>query len=117
MSVEASAAPVSDAMEGVVESIPSAEPTTELAEQAIAEDVAPVVPEVIATETLYIQNLNEKIKVDGTSFHHGTCAAACNLFDCSHESYPKSTVQNVWQCSRCNCTPELADAGPSICLI
>ncbi|KAF8499357.1 hypothetical protein JB92DRAFT_941519 [Gautieria morchelliformis] len=69
MSVEATAAPVSDAMEGVVEAKQDAEPVTEPTEptepteKPITED-APEVPEVIASETLYIQNLNEKIKVD-----------------------------------------------------
>lgn len=73
MSVEAPAAPASDAMEGVVESTPTAEPTTESAEPVTVEvEDAPAVPEVIASETLYIQNLNEKIKVDGMSFHHIT---------------------------------------------
>jgi len=63
MSVEAAAAPISDAMEGVVESAPSAEPATEVAADAPTES-EPAAPEVIASETLYIQNLNERIKTD-----------------------------------------------------
>jgi hypothetical protein len=64
MSVEAPAAPVSDAMEGVVESAPSAETTDEVAGDATPEEAPPEVQ----SETLYIQNLNEKIKTDGMSF-------------------------------------------------
>lgn len=69
MSVEAPVAPAasgSDAMEGVIEesSANVPEPETDATEKITADDTPPA-PEVVATETLYIQNLNEKIKVDG----------------------------------------------------
>ena len=66
--LEAIAVLGSDAMEGVIESAPSAEQTTEITVDTPQED-APAAPEVKASETLYIQNLNEKIKVDGVLRH------------------------------------------------
>lgn len=67
MSVEAPDAPVpppTDAMEGVIETAPTTDPTPQAVETTPAPE-APPAPDVIASETLYIQNLNEKIKVDG----------------------------------------------------
>jgi hypothetical protein len=51
-----SAAP--EPMEGIA-------PTTEDAALATNPAAAPVVPEVEVSETLYIQNLNERIKIPG----------------------------------------------------
>ena len=117
MSVEEPVAPVSDAMEGVVESTSGAEPTAELADTAAEEaQESPEVPAVIASETLYIQNLNEKIKVDGVLLHYLALNPHIQLV-CSHESHPKGTVQIIWHCSRCNCTSKLAHEGASFCLI
>ena len=50
---EVTASPAPDAMQGVVSSTPA--------------EVPPEEPENIS-ETLYIQNLNEKIKIDGNLF-------------------------------------------------
>ncbi|KAF8588831.1 RNA-binding domain-containing protein [Ramaria rubella] len=63
MSVEALAAPATDAMEDVITSAPVDDPNVE-APATDAAEATPPVPEVIASETIYIQNLNEKIKVD-----------------------------------------------------
>jgi len=64
MSVEVAAAPPSDdAMEGVLE-VASNPAAADAATGANPMEETPPVPEVIASETLYIQNLNEKIKID-----------------------------------------------------
>lgn len=56
---EVAAAPVADAMQGVVDTAAPEVPVVE----------APAVPQEpeYKSETLYIQNLNEKVKLDGTS--------------------------------------------------
>jgi hypothetical protein len=64
---EVAAPPAPDAMQGVVSSAP-------------AEIAAPEEPEHIS-ETLYIQNLNEKIKIDGTSFF--LCTSLSNILTIS----------------------------------
>lgn len=56
MSVEAPAPAADDAMEGIIE--------TSAANDTTATPPAPAAPEIVVSETLYIQNLNEKIKTD-----------------------------------------------------
>jgi hypothetical protein len=93
-------APTSSAMTGIVET-----PTN---------GIEPIVPEPAITppeetenacETLYIQNLNEKIKTDGLfgepSFPF--CALMLHASP-SVESLVTRSVQVVWGSSRCGCT-------------
>ncbi|GJJ08511.1 hypothetical protein Clacol_002729 [Clathrus columnatus] len=55
---------MSDSMEGVVEAVPVAASSAEAGKDVKASQESTPVPEVQAMETLYIQNLNEKIKID-----------------------------------------------------
>jgi len=59
MSVEAPA-PATDAMEGIIEHSDA----SKAANDTTATPPAPAAPEIVVSETLYIQNLNEKIKID-----------------------------------------------------
>jgi hypothetical protein len=70
--VAAAPAPAADAMQGIVSS-------------ATTETAAPEEPENIS-ETLYIQNLNEKIKIDGNCLLH---MSSFQYTEHLHEQYSK----------------------------
>jgi U2 small nuclear ribonucleoprotein B'' len=83
MSVEAPSLP-SDAMQGVAptlaaDTVPDGAGTSEPADGVPAEPEAAPEPEQAASETLYIQNLNERIKVPGKSSLLSSAAAAAYL--------------------------------------
>lgn len=56
---------MSDAMEGVIQAAPVAESPDVNKDAKVSQESTPI-PEVQAMETLYIQNLNENIKIDST---------------------------------------------------
>lgn len=54
---------MSDAMEGVIQVTPAVDSSSNK-DAKVSQESTPV-PDVQALETLYIQNLNENIKIDG----------------------------------------------------
>lgn len=89
-------ATVPNAMEGVVAtSLPTSDPQA----TPIAVDT-PAEPPVVASETLYIQNLNEKIKVDGMiCFLLILNSGFTRIY--SAEGDTQRTVQILWSSARC----------------
>lgn len=76
------------------------------------------VPEVVeASETLYIQNLNEKIKIERTYFM--TFLVMCVLISLidRDEVDIAFTFQRVREDIRCCCAWQFAYEGASICII
>lgn len=105
-----STAAMSDAMQGVMPApiIPPANgadfatPPQPMDASAPLEGVAsptapPEPPEVVATETLYIQNLNERIKVDGKSVYILKMHSLANLVISSDEADFTGTIQELWR--------------------
>ena len=79
-------------------------------------EVAPEVaaPEKPKCETLYIQNLNEKIKLDGTGVHTFLKIIKADIH--SNEVIVEGSLQALRR-RRCCGPQELADARPGICVI
>ena len=77
---------------------------------AATEAPAPPAEPEFVSETLYIQNLNEKIKIPSTP--HPPSRFACNAYDCgpSYETDVAKLVQALWTRIGCCCAPECAHA-------
>ena len=71
-------------------------------------------PEQIS-ETLYIQNLNEKIRIDGLS--HGTFTMRVLTIFFSSKSVFTRSFQVLWRGTRCGRAQQPSDARTSIRLI
>jgi hypothetical protein len=93
-------APTSSAMTGIIEA-----PTNGI--EPIAPEPAVIPPEETenACETLYIQNLNEKIKTDGLfdGLSSRFSPLILHLLP-SVKSLVTRSVQVVWRSPRCGCT-------------
>jgi len=84
---EVAAPPAPDAMQDIVSSAPT-------------EVIAPEEPEHIS-ETLYIQNLNEKIKIDGNRLLYNRSPIILNIYAISTQGFSAWSVQVIWRSFRC----------------
>jgi len=111
MSVEAPPVPPTDVMEGIIDS--SATDPTVAAPAAAT--TSPTAPELVPSETLYIQNLNEKIKVDSMSTSLLRLCQVTDfwLFYFSYEADTKSAVQELRKRLERHCTSKSTNARPS----
>lgn len=78
---------------------------------------APSTQPLEVTETLYIQNLNERIKINGGLAYYQIISISKLTLSRSNEANAESAVSELWRSARRRCTCESTHARASFCFL
>jgi len=79
------------------------------------QEVAPPEPEFIS-ETLYIQNLNDKVKLPCELFAEASNKQLIIIWN-RHEGDSEQPFSSLWKSYRCGRSPQSKNAGSSLCFV
>lgn len=79
------------------------------------QEVAPPEPEFVS-ETLYIQNLNDRVKISCELFAEASTQQLL-ITGYRHEGDSEQPISSLWKSYRCGRSPQRKNAGSSLCFV